>query len=154
MRRRGIVAAGHPKTAEAAKLLLEAGGNAFDAALAALCAACVAEPALASLGGGGFLLAHSDGQTRLFDFFAHTPKRRCPEDELDFYPMLADFGDAHQEFHIGVGSIATPGLIRGLSAVHETLGSIPMPTHGYGGRSVGVVPTWPISLKRPGCPVS
>ncbi len=54
MTAKGAVAAGHPVTAEAAAALLDAGGNAFDAALAGLCAACVAEPVLTSLGGGGF----------------------------------------------------------------------------------------------------
>jgi len=53
----GAVACGHPTTAAAAMQILEAGGNAFDAAIAAQFAACVAEPVLTSLAGGGFLLA-------------------------------------------------------------------------------------------------
>ena len=60
----GVVAAGHSKTAEAGKIILEAGGNAFDAAVAAALASCVAEPTLASLGGGGFLLAHTADATK------------------------------------------------------------------------------------------
>lgn len=126
---KGAVAAGHPKTAEAAKLILEVGGNAFDAALAALCASCVVEPVLTSLGGGGFMLAHTGkNNTRLFDFFVQTPKVKRPTDEIDFYPIMADFGTAQQEFHIGMGSIATPGTIRGLFDIHRQLGSIPMST--------------------------
>jgi gamma-glutamyltranspeptidase/glutathione hydrolase len=134
---RGAVAAGHPRTAEAAKLILEAGGNAFDAALAALCAACVVEPVLTSLGGGGFLLARRDsGETRLFDFFVQTPGLKRPADQIEFHPIIADFGTAQQEFHIGMGSIATPGTVRGLFDVHRRLGSIPMsaivaPAIGY-----------------------
>ena len=125
----GAVAAGHPKTAEAASLILEAGGNAFDAALAALCAACAVEPVLTSLGGGGFLLAHTEtGNTRLFDFFVQTPRQKRPVDEIDFYPIIADFGTAQQEFHIGMGSIATPGTIRGLFDIHRQLGSLPIRT--------------------------
>ncbi len=124
---KGAVAAGHPATAEAATLVMEAGGNAFDAALAGLCAACVAEPVLTSLGGGGFLLAHlGDGRNTLYDFFVQTPLRRRPEAELDFHPIVADFGTAQQEFHIGMGSIATPGTIKGLFRVHAELGSLPM----------------------------
>ena len=70
----GAVAAGHPATAEAAAWALEEGGNAFDAAMAGLCAACVAEPVLTSLGGGGFLLAHQGGgRNTLYDFFVQTP---------------------------------------------------------------------------------
>ena len=53
----GVIAAGHPQTVRAAAIILEEGGNAFDAVLAAAFASCVAEPVLASLGGGGFLLA-------------------------------------------------------------------------------------------------
>lgn len=124
---RGAVAAGHPKTAEAARLTLEAGGNAFDAALAAMVAASVAEPVLTSLGGGGFLTARSpSGHTRVFDFFVQTPKHKRPEAEIDFRPIVADFGTAQQEFHIGPGSIATPGLVRGLFDIHEHLGSLPI----------------------------
>jgi len=39
---------------------------------------------------------------------------------------MADFGAAQQEFHIGRGSIATPGMVKGLFKVHEDLGRIPM----------------------------
>jgi gamma-glutamyltranspeptidase / glutathione hydrolase len=123
----GSIAAGHPLTAEAAAEALRAGGNAFDAALAAMCAACVAEPVLASLGGGGFLLARpADEPPSLFDFFAQTPRRRRAPEELNFYPILADFGDATQEFHIGIGSIATPGAIAGLVAIHRELCRLPL----------------------------
>jgi gamma-glutamyltranspeptidase / glutathione hydrolase len=66
----GAVAAGHPETAKAAEEMLRAGGNAFDAVLSAHLAACVAEPVLSSLGGGGFLLAKkSNGDQVLYDFF-------------------------------------------------------------------------------------
>ena len=124
---KGAVAAGHPATAEAAAWVLKEGGNAFDAALAGLCAACVAEPVLTSLGGGGFLLAHQGGgRNILYDFFVQTPLHKRPESELDFYPILADFGTAQQEFHIGMGSIATPGTIKGLFQVHADLGTLPM----------------------------
>lgn len=124
---KGIVAAGHKKTAEAAQIILQEGGNAFDAALAAMLTCCIAEPVLASLGGGGFLLAHTaSNQTTLYDFFVQTPKKRPPESEIDLYPIVADFGTAQQEFHIGHGSIATPGLIRGLFSIHADLCRMPI----------------------------
>ncbi len=124
---RGAVAAGHPLTAEAATLLLKAGGNAFDAALAALCAACVAEPVLTSLGGGGFLTARTAaGETRVYDFFVQTPRRKRPQEEIELFPVIADFGTATQEFHIGLGALATPGTVRGLFDVHRELGTVPM----------------------------
>ncbi len=127
MSRHGAIAAGHPLTVEAAELILRAGGNAFDAILAAHFAACVAEPVLASLGGGGFLLARpANGAVRVFDFFVQTPQQKRPESELDFYPIMADFGTSRQEFHIGLGAVATPGSVRGVFAVHRDLGSLPM----------------------------
>lgn len=124
---KGAVACGHPATAAAAQEILEDGGNAFDAVLAGFCAATVAEPLLCSLGGGGFLLARrAEGPALLYDFFVETPLRRRPAREVDFYPILADFGTATQEFHIGLGAIATPGAIRGLFDAHAELGSLPM----------------------------
>lgn len=124
---RGCVAAGHPVTAEAAAAVLRAGGNAFDAAVAALCAACVAEPVLASLGGGGFLLARpADRPAQLFDFFVHTPRRRRPPAEAHAYPIVTDWGTAQQEFNIGLGTAAVPGVVRGVFAVHRALGRLPI----------------------------
>ncbi len=124
---KGIITAGHRLTAEAAEHMLRDGGNAFDAALAGLTAACVAEPLLASLGGGGFMLAQPAGEpVRAYDFFTHTPRQRCPENETDFYSVLVDFGSATQEFHIGRGSIAVPGVVRGLFDIHRDLATIPM----------------------------
>ena len=127
MTSKGAIAAGHVETARAAAAILAEGGNAFDAVLAGLCAACVAEPVLISLGGGGFLLARrAGGEAVLYDFFAQTPKVRRAAAEVDFFPIVADFGTAQQEFHIGKGSIATPGTVKGLFRVHRDLGSMPM----------------------------
>ena len=124
----GVVSAGHKQTAAAGKAVLLAGGNAFDGAIASLFAACVVEPTLTSLGGGGFLLAHqADHQTdTLFDFFTQTPKSRSTCVSPDFYPVEADFGDTVQEFHIGLASIAVPGVLAGALAVHEKLGRLPL----------------------------
>jgi gamma-glutamyltranspeptidase/glutathione hydrolase len=125
--RTGTIAAGHAKTAAAAADALRAGGNAFDAALAALCAACVAEPVLASLGGGGFMLAKpARGEPRLFDFFTQTPRVKRPAEETELYPVHVDFGDATQEFHIGRGAIAAPGVVAGLFAVQRALCRLPL----------------------------
>jgi len=123
----GAIAAGHEQTAEAARIMLREGGNAFDAALAAMAAACVAEPVLASLGGGGFLLARAaDADPVVYDFFVQTPRRRRPLGEIDFRPIVADFGDAQQEFHIGLGAAATPGAVKGLFRIHRDLGRLPL----------------------------
>ena len=119
----GVAAAGHAVTAEAAELVLRSGGNAFDAALAALAAACVAEPVLASLGGGGFLLAcPCDAAPRVYDFFVHTPARQRPADELEFRPIVAgtyplkDIARAQEDFlakrHTGKLVLIPPPVAR------------------------------------------
>ncbi|MCU7857663.1 MAG: gamma-glutamyltransferase, partial [Candidatus Thiodiazotropha sp. (ex Lucinoma borealis)] len=126
---KGIVAAGHHETSNAACEILQAGGNAFDAAVAAMLVACVAEPVLASLGGGGFLTAQpTNSHPLVYDFFAQTPRQKMAEAELGFYPIEADFGTASQTFHIGMGSIATPGFIRGLYAIHRNHCRLPLST--------------------------
>lgn len=124
---RGVVAAGHSQTAEAAAEILRAGGNAFDAAVAGVLVACVAESVLTSAAGGGFLLAHTQaGENILFDFFTQTPGQKTPPQALDFYPIEANFGDVVQEFHIGLASMAVPGTMGGLMQVHQRLGCLPL----------------------------
>lgn len=147
----GVIAAGHEKTAEAGKIVLQTGGNAFDAAVAATFMACVAEPTLTSLGGGGFLLAHAANgtvseQNQLFDFFTQTPKNRPVQGKkpLNFYPVEANFGDTVQEFHVGLASMAVPGVLAGLLMVHKQLGRLPL--------SVVVEPA--VVCAREGLPVS
>ncbi len=122
---RGLVAAGHPETAAAAAAMLQAGGNAFDAAMAAMLAACVCEPMLCSLGGGGFLLAKQTGRKpELIDFFTQTPISKR-NGGLEFFPIHGNFGEATQEFHIGRGAIATPGSVAGLFHIQEAFCRLP-----------------------------
>ncbi len=122
------VAAGHDLVADTVRDVLQAGGNAFDGAVAAAAMACAAEPVLASLGGGGFMLAHpADGARRIYDFFVQTPVRRPEEtDSYDFYPVDVHFGTEVQEFHIGWGTAAVPGTVAGLFDIHRDLGRIPL----------------------------
>jgi gamma-glutamyltranspeptidase/glutathione hydrolase len=122
----GVIAAGHPKTAEAGIEILRNGGNAFDAAVAAILTSFVAEPGLTSAAGGGFLLAHTQAnQNILFDFFTQTPRQKRNLGEINFYPVEMDFGGAVQEFHIGLGSMAVPGNLAGVFHVHKRLGRLP-----------------------------
>ncbi|MCH8951780.1 MAG: gamma-glutamyltransferase [Proteobacteria bacterium] len=117
------IAAGHELTAAAAEDILRAGGTAVDAAVAGALVACVAEPVLAGLLGGGFLMVRAaQGRAELLDCFVQTPKRKLPEAELDFRAIRADFGETTQEFHIGAASIATPGLAPGLAEAHARFG--------------------------------
>lgn len=123
---RGAIAAGHPQTVEAGIEIFRMGGNVFDATVGAMLASFVAEPALTSIAGGGFLLAHqADGSNTLFDFFSQTPHQKRPLDDVDFYAVDVDFGPAVQQFHVGLGAIATPGTVAGVFRVHERLGRLP-----------------------------
>ena len=123
----GAVSAGHPATAQAAATILKEGGNAFDAVLAGMAAACVCEPVLCSLGGGGFLMAKPEsGEPRILDFFAQTPLRHPDARARNFFPALCDFGAVQQEFHIGMAAMATPGLARGMFEVNKLLGRMPL----------------------------
>jgi len=122
---KGAVAAGDQQTANAAIEVLKAGGNAFDAVLAALFASTLAEPVLSSLGGGGFLMAKpANGSPMIYDFFAQTPM--CKNNEVDFKPVVADFGTTTQEFHIGLGAVAMPGVVKGAFEIHRDLATMPI----------------------------
>ena len=124
-----MIAAGDKVTVEAAKVILEAGGNAYDAAVSACFTAMVAEPALTSAGGGGYLMAYpAEGKPILFDFFVDMPSGTGEEADLDFLGIDVDFGGTTQEFHIGKGSVAVPGNVAGLLHVHRRLGSVPLKT--------------------------
>jgi len=126
-KKKGVIAAGHPETANAAAEILRDDGNAFDAAVAAQLTAFVAEPVLTSLGGGGFLMAETgSGSQTLYDFFVQTPVRKRDPSELSFYPISADFGEAKQEYHIGPGSVAAPGMVKGLFEIHRDLCTLPI----------------------------
>jgi len=124
----GVIAAGHALTASAAAEILADGGNAFDAATAGVCMAFIAEAVFASPGGGGFLMARRGecNTVNLFDFFVETPLKRRAARDVSFFPIDANFGPATQEFHIGLGSSASPGVAQGLFAMHEALGRMPM----------------------------
>lgn len=127
----GAVAAGSTATAEAGAEVLAAGGNAVDAVLAATFAACTAEQSVASLGGGGFLLVRTpDSEIHLRDFFVDTPGRGLPAGELDlhFVPMGVAYPGSVQTFHVGLGSVAVPGLLAGILAAHEEFARLPLRT--------------------------
>src|SRR5690242_6117491 len=127
---KGAVAAGHRLTAEAGARVLEEGGNAVDACVAAAFAAAVAESPLTGPGAGGFMLVHRarDRSTRLADFFVAAPSLGLPPHEE---PHMAEVGVSYgdgptkQIFRIGPASCAVPGAVAGLEAVHRAYGRLP-----------------------------
>jgi gamma-glutamyltranspeptidase / glutathione hydrolase len=119
----GAIAAGSRPTAEAGARVLEEGGNAVDACVAAAFAASVAEGPLTGPAGGGFFLGWVEGEVTMLDCFFTAPTRPLGEIE----DITVDYGDSTQSYHVGEGSVAVPGLVRGLEEAHRRLGSIPWP---------------------------
>ncbi len=127
--RKGIVVAGHEATANIAIEVLKDGGNAFDAAVAAMLVAFNSEPCMSSPGGGGFANIHTkDGHAEILDFFCQTPKSKKTAAESDFYPFNINFGGTTEDFYIGHASHAVPGMLAGIFKMHELYGSIPIKT--------------------------
>lgn len=122
------VAAGSALTRDAAALMLRRGGNAVDAVIAGAFASTVAEPTLASLGGGGFcLLAEPGEEPVVVDFFVDMPgldgdgrTARMESLSVTFTP------DVVQGFEVGWGSVAVPGSFAGLLSLHERHGTLPL----------------------------
>src|SRR5919108_6242603 len=124
---RGVVAAGHPLTAEAGAEVLREGGNAFDAAICAVLASLAVESPLTALGGGGFLLAHTaSGENTLLDFFVEAGGREAGGNRRgDLVAVEILFDEAPQIFNIGPVSCGVPGVPAGLWEAAERFGSMP-----------------------------
>ncbi len=121
----GVISAGDIKTAKAGEEILKKGGNAYDAMVACLLAAPLCEPILTSLAGGGFMLsAKADEKPVIYDFFVDVPPKSVESPE--FFPIDVDFGTTIQEFHIGCGSIAVPGVVKGIWQIYKDLCSLSM----------------------------
>ncbi|MBI5106232.1 MAG: gamma-glutamyltransferase [Solirubrobacterales bacterium] len=120
----GVVAAGHPVTAEAGASVLRAGGNAVDAAVAACLASWTAEPLLTGPGAGGYLLVAGAGvEPTLLDFFVAAPE---PGDPDALLRAECSFGDAMQVFHAGAASCGAYGTTAGLEEAVRRWGTLPL----------------------------
>jgi gamma-glutamyltranspeptidase/glutathione hydrolase len=122
---KGAIAAGHPLTAEAGARVLEAGGSAVDACVAAAFVSWVCESPLTGPGGGGFMLVHEarSGTSRIFDCFVAVPREAAVGELLE---LAVDFdGDTQQLFRTGAAAVAVPGTALGLDAAHRSFGRVP-----------------------------
>jgi gamma-glutamyltranspeptidase/glutathione hydrolase len=137
---KGVVAAGHPLSAEAGADVLRAGGNAVDAALGAMLAAFAAEPLLTGLGAGGYMLVVPGddatlwparggvgGEPALLDFFIEVPGRGADHGQrAELVPVDVNFGDVVQLFNVGAASVGTYGMAHGVCTAAERFGRIPL----------------------------
>jgi gamma-glutamyltranspeptidase / glutathione hydrolase len=124
---RGVVAAGHPLTAEAGAQVLREGGNAVDGALAAMLTSFATEALLTGLGAGGYMLVAGGGtEPVLLDFFVQAPRRRGDGSEAELLAVDVSFGDAVQVFYIGPASCGAYGNPAGLCAAADRWGSVPL----------------------------
>lgn len=115
------VAAGHPATVAAGIEVLEDGGTAADAAVAACLASCVAETVMTGLLGGGHAI-HWDGREAWnLDCFVDVPSGAgAPPVEL-----RVPFGEELVHYAVGPGTCAVPGLPAGLDALWRRFGRLP-----------------------------
>jgi gamma-glutamyltranspeptidase/glutathione hydrolase len=121
----GVIAAGHPLTAQAGAEVLRAGGNAVDAAVGAMLMSFAAEPLLTGLGAGGHMLVAGAGEEPvLLDFFVSSPARRQDGAAAELDAVDVSFGDAVQVFHIGPASCGVYGTPAGVCAAVERWGTM------------------------------
>jgi gamma-glutamyltranspeptidase/glutathione hydrolase len=99
--------------------VLRDGGNAVDAAVATAFALAVVLPSAGNIGGGGFMVAHHDGQGYALDFRETAPARASRDMYLD---AKGETGDRSVTGHLAAG---VPGSVAGLWAAHQKLGSKP-----------------------------
>lgn len=111
----GMVAAAQPLATWAGVLMLESGGNAADAAVAAAFAVAVVEPTMNSIGGRTQILIRlADGTVRGIDATTQAP--------LTYDPETAPQAD------YGYEVVGVPGAVAGLVRLHSEHGRLPLET--------------------------
>ena len=110
--------------------MLEMGGNAVDAAVAACFAVGVVEPASSGIGGGGYLVYQVGEMGGVVGFPMKGPLAARPDMyELSGEASVGNFGWAgvvDDENLDGPRSIAVPGAVAGLCEAHRLLGKLPL----------------------------
>lgn len=101
------------------------GGNAVDAAIAAVLTSFIAESPLTGMGAGGFMLIHTPaGESHLLDFFVSSPAKVAPASaQVEF---TVDFDGALQQFNGGPATCGVYGTAAGLWDARERFGTMPM----------------------------
>lgn len=125
----GVVAGGHDLVAQTGVEIMQQGGNAVDAGVAAAFVAQLAEPGMCGVGGNGIICVHTavQGETTVFDDTTVPPAAATP-DMFELLPGQGGFygwenvqDDANI---IGYKSVAIPGTVAGLCAVLARYGTM------------------------------
>ncbi|MEA5626927.1 gamma-glutamyltransferase [Nostoc sp. UHCC 0251] len=119
--KKGMVVSAHPLASEAGISMLRKGGNAVDAAVATTFAISVVEPFSAGIGGGGFLLMHSEktGDIKALDFRERAPLKAARNMYLDAEGKVRPNASIN-----GYLAAGTPGTVAGLYEVHRRYGKL------------------------------
>jgi gamma-glutamyltranspeptidase/glutathione hydrolase len=108
---RAMAATSHPLATRAAVSMLDQGGNACDAAVAAAAVLCVCEPMSTGVGGDAFALVWRDGSLSGLNASGRAPAAADP-DALDHVPLF------------GPQSVTVPGAVAGWAALLERHGRL------------------------------
>ena len=107
---------------EAASEVMRAGGNVMDASVAAAFALAVTYPIAGNIGGGGFLVAHIDGESVFLDFREKAPAAATRDMYLD-----AEGNFVARRSVVGALAVGVPGTVKGMELAHTRFGSLPWP---------------------------
>lgn len=123
---RYMVAAADPRAVDAGLAMLDKGGSAVDAMIAAQLVLTLVQPQASGIGGGGYLLVHDakTGKPAAYDGRETAPAGAVPTLFLgpDGKPMTA------QEAVVGGRSVGVPGTVRLLEVAHARHGKLPWST--------------------------
>jgi len=105
--------------ARAAREILQAGGNAVDAAVATAFALAVTYPEAGNIGGGGFMTLRIDGKSYFLDYRETAPAAARADMYLDGKGnVIAGLSE------VGVLASGVPGTVRGLAEAHRRFGKL------------------------------
>ena len=130
--RRGMVASQAKPAAEAGIAILEAGGNAIDAAVGTALALASQEPWNSGIGGIGFCVVHRAGEknAQVMDFGPVAPHRTDPAQFKLTGRMTTDlfaWAEVENDANIhGPLSVAIPSSVAGYEKLHSTWGKLPI----------------------------
>ncbi|HBY37963.1 gamma-glutamyltransferase [Marisediminitalea sp.] len=100
--------------------VLEQGGNAVDAAIAAQFTLAVTYPEAGNIGGGGFMTIYIDGQPDFLDYREMAPEAASRDMYLD------EDGNVHPTDSLfGAKASGIPGTVAGMWEAHQKYGKLP-----------------------------